>query len=52
MAGAFKGSTFEYEERVNPDLIGGFVIDVDSVRMDSSLSGELEQLRLNLIRSN
>ena len=52
VAGAFKGSTFEYEERVNPDLIGGFVIDVDSVRMDSSLSGELEQLRLNLIRSN
>ncbi|MDE5869648.1 MAG: F0F1 ATP synthase subunit delta, partial [Muribaculaceae bacterium] len=39
-------------EEVNPDLIGGFVIDVDSTRMDASLSNELEQLRQNLIRSN
>ncbi len=52
VAGAFKDRTLEYEDSVNPDIIGGFVIDVDSVRMDSSLSGELEQLRLNLIRSN
>lgn len=52
VANAFKGRTLEYETKVNPDIIGGFVIDVDSVRMDSSLSSELEQLRLNLIRSN
>lgn len=45
---AFSGTTFEYEYAVNPDLIGGFVIDVDSVRMDASLSSELEQLRQNL----
>lgn len=48
----FNGTTLEYEEKVNPELIGGFVIDVDSVRMDASLSNELEQIRLNLIRSN
>lgn len=48
VANAFKGTTFEYEYQVNPDIIGGFVIDVDSVRMDASVSNELEQLRQNL----
>ena len=47
---AFKGSTLEFTESVNPDLIGGFVIDVDSVRMDASVSNELEQLRQTLLR--
>ena len=45
---SFPGRTFEYECRVNPDIIGGFVIDVDSTRMDASISSELEQLRQNL----
>lgn len=49
--GAFKGSVLEFSESVNPDLIGGFVIDVDSVRMDASVSNELEQLRQTLLRS-
>lgn len=49
---SFKDTRLEYSEEVNPDLIGGFIIDVDSVRMDASLSSELEQLRQNLIRSN
>ena len=49
---SFSGTTFEYSEEVDPDLIGGFIIDVDSTRMDASLSNELEQLRQNLIRSN
>ncbi len=48
---AFKGSVLEFSESVNPDLIGGFVIDVDSVRMDASVSNELEQLRQTLLRS-
>ncbi len=49
--GAFKERTLEFSESVNPDLIGGFVIDVDSVRMDASVSNELEQLRQTLLRS-
>ena len=48
---AFKNSKFEYEYAIEPDLIGGFVIDVDSTRMDASISNELEQLRLNLLES-
>ena len=51
VAKAFKGSTLEFSESVNPDIIGGFVIDVDSVRMDASVSNELEQLRQTLLRS-
>ena len=46
---AFKDSELEFTEAVDPDLIGGFVIDVDSVRMDASLSNELEQLRQTLL---
>lgn len=49
---AFRQSKLEFTESVNPDLIGGFVIDVDSVRMDASVSSELEQLRQTLLRSN
>ncbi|MCM1369365.1 MAG: F0F1 ATP synthase subunit delta [Candidatus Amulumruptor caecigallinarius] len=45
---SFKGETFEYSYAIDPDLIGGFVIDVDSTRMDASISNELEQLRQNL----
>lgn len=46
---AFKDSELEFSEAVDPDLIGGFKIDVDSVRMDASLSNELEQLRQTLL---
>lgn len=47
---SFKDTKLEYSEQVNPDLIGGFVIDVDDSRMDASISNEIEQLRLNLLR--
>ena len=46
---AFKDATLEFTEAVDPSLIGGFKIDVDSVRMDASLSNELEQLRQTLL---
>ncbi|MDE6558453.1 MAG: F0F1 ATP synthase subunit delta [Muribaculaceae bacterium] len=46
---AFEGRTLEISTAVDADLIGGFVVDVDDVRMDASLSNEIEQLRLNLI---
>lgn len=48
---AFKNTQLEFTEQVDADLIGGFVIDVDSVRMDASVSNELEQLRQTLLRS-
>lgn len=51
VAKAFPESVLEYSYEIDPDLIGGFVVDVDSVRMDASVSNEIEQLRLTLIRS-
>ncbi len=48
---SFKNSSIEFSESIDKDLIGGFVIDVDSVRMDASVSNELEQLRQTLLRS-
>ena len=48
---AYKGYTVELSTAVDPALIGGFVIDADNNRLDASLSNELDQLRLNLIRS-
>lgn len=47
--GSFKGTTLEFTEKVDSDIIGGFVIDVDSVRMDSSLRNEIENIRLTLL---
>lgn len=49
---AYKGYSLEYSYDVNPDIIGGFIVDVDNMRMDASISNEIEQLRLNLLRSN
>lgn len=45
---AFEDRSFEWQTSVNPDIIGGFVVDVDTARMDASISNELEQLRQNL----
>ncbi len=46
---SFKNTTLEFSYNINKDIIGGFVIDVDSVRMDASLRNEIENLRLNLL---
>ena len=46
---SFKDTRLEFSEQINPDIIGGFVIDVDDSRMDASVSNELEQLRLTLL---
>lgn len=46
---SFPGRTLEFSDAIDESLIGGFVIDVDSARMDASVSNELTQLRQNLI---
>lgn len=40
----------QYTFKVTPDLIGGFVVTIDSERLDASVRNELEQLRLNLLK--
>lgn len=49
VSNSFKDTTLEFSEEINPEIIGGFVIDVDDSRMDASISNEIEQLRLNLL---
>lgn len=49
VSNSFKDTKLEFSEQINPDIIGGFIIDVDDSRMDASLSNEIEQLRLNLL---
>ena len=49
VASSFKDTKLEFSKQINPDIIGGFIIDVDDSRMDASISNEIEQLRLNLL---
>lgn len=49
---SYRDTKFEYSYKVDPAIIGGFIIDVDSTRLDASINGELEQLRQNLITGN
>ena len=42
------GKTIELTERVDPDLIGGFTVDVDSRVLDASVKRELNELQLQL----
>ena len=43
-------ASMEYAERVDPDLIGGFAIDIASERLDASVRARLEQMRHNLLK--
>ncbi len=43
--------TLEFVHEVNPELIGGFVLRVDSMQLDASVNNELKKLRLKLLNS-
>jgi F-type H+-transporting ATPase subunit delta len=43
------GATVEYDHAVDASLIGGFVVDINSERLDASLESELRQLRFKLL---
>ena len=43
------GKTIELTKSVNPDLIGGFTVRVDSRVLDASVRSQLEKLRLKLL---
>lgn len=44
------GASAEFSFSVDPNLIGGFVVNIENERLDASVKNELEQLRLNLIK--
>ena len=43
------GREVEASRRVNPDLIGGIVLQVGSLRVDASVRGRLQQMRRDLL---
>lgn len=45
------GRTIEATRRVDPGLIGGFVLEAGSLRVDASVRGRLERLRHEIKRS-
>lgn len=44
------GGTIELHETVDPDLIGGFVVNINNERLDASVRNEIDQLRLHLLK--
>lgn len=42
------GRTVELKTRVNPDLLGGFVLDVGDERLDASVAGQLRRIKKKL----
>ncbi|MBD5321190.1 MAG: ATP synthase F1 subunit delta [Bacteroides sp.] len=42
-------AVMEYNHRIDPDLIGGFVVNIDNEKLDASVANELKQLRLKLL---
>ncbi len=44
-----KGAKMEYSTSIDPDIIGGFVVNIDSERLDASIKNELKQLRQKLL---
>lgn len=43
------GSTAEFSELIDPELIGGFTVSIDNELLDASVANELKQLRLKLL---
>lgn len=45
-----KGGKMEANFSTDPELIGGFTVDIDNERLDASVKNELKQLRLKLLK--
>lgn len=43
------GGTMEYSFNVDPSLIGGFTVTIDSERLDASVANEFKQMRQKLL---
>lgn len=44
-----KGKTLEFYHSVDPDIIGGFIVKIDSKLLDASIKNEFKKLRLKLL---
>jgi F-type H+-transporting ATPase subunit delta len=39
-----QGHKVELRTEINPDIIGGYIIDIENNRLDASISGQLSKL--------
>ena len=46
------GGTIEMEKVINPEILGGFLFEVDFVRWDASVSGQLRRIRQEYVEKN
>lgn len=46
------GGTIEMEKIIDPEILGGFMFEVDFVRWDASISGQLRRIRKDYIERN
>lgn len=46
------GGTIEMEKVIDPEILGGFLFEVDFVRWDASVSGQLRRIRKEYIEKN
>ena len=47
-----KGDTVLFEHRVDPEIIGGFIFDIDGLRLDASVATQLKSVRRQFIEKN
>jgi F-type H+-transporting ATPase subunit delta len=46
------GGTIEMEKIIDPEILGGFLFEVDFVRWDASVSGQLRRIKKEYIEKN
>ena len=46
------GADVHLEEKVDPEIIGGFAFELDGYRLDATVSGHLERIRRMLVEKN
>jgi F-type H+-transporting ATPase subunit delta len=47
-----QGGTLEFETETNPDILGGFILYMDTYRLDASVSTQLRNIRRQLLDKN
>lgn len=45
-----QNATVEIIEKINPDIIGGFIFEMEDERLDASLKGELKKIKEQLLK--
>ena len=47
-----KGDSVLFEHRIDPEIIGGFIFEIDGLRLDASTASQLQSVRRQFIEKN